>query len=290
MDIAGLIDRAVRVYRTGFVTLLGIAAIVQVPLALIGAIVGQRLTEALGPFADFNTSQPTQEELSALVADALPRVISAALVIGVVAFVAGLFLSPALIATVARISAGEKPSIGDAYRTAFERLAAIFVGSIVVGVALVALFAVVTLVGVVLASQLGGWIAVLAVVAGAVVTIYVGLRWAVWSQVVVVEDRGPLDALSRSWSLMEGSLWRTLALVVITAIATAIAGVVFGVIGAVIGGAFPLGWRSLIPDLLAILTVSWSPIVLTLLFFDLRARRDPQRAAPAPPPGAAFPG
>src|SRR5439155_17887131 len=122
-----------------------------------------------------------------------------------------------------------------------------------------------------------------AVVGAVVAAAYVSIRWTVWSQAVVLERRGPFEALGRSWSLVRGSMWRILGLVFVTGIAVLVAGIVLGIIGGILGAALPISWQGVPAAVLGILTASWVPIVTTLIFFDLRARREGPAAAPAAP-------
>jgi len=288
MTSGDIVDGAVSIYRRGFLVLLLVAAVIQVPLAFVGAVVGQRLTTALEPFVELAGREPTQEEFSAVMDEALPTLLSAFVTIGVVSFLGGLLLTPALIAAASRLNAGERPSLGDAYGTALRSALPILVGSIIEGIVLGGVFFGPLLVGVLVAAltQDAGVAAVailLAILVGFIASAYVATRWAVWPQAVVLEARGPVGALTRSWQLVRGSMWRTLAILAVTAIVTAVAGAILGSIAGAIGGGLPVAWQGAIPDILGILTVSWLPIVTTLLFLDLRARREPPDAAPSPP-------
>jgi hypothetical protein len=294
MTSGDIFDRAVWIYRRGFVVLLAVAAVVQIPLAVVEGIIGQRLESTAAAFSRLNGTQPTPEELTALFQDAFPALIAASLTIGLVAFIAGLVLSPALIATIARIHGGEPASVGDAYRAALRSAPAILVGSIVIGLAAGGLFAAIVVGGilVVVVSRDSG-VAVLAILATFILSlfavIYITIRWAVWSQAVVLERRGPLDALGRSWQLVKGSMWRTLGIIVVVGIVAGLAGLILSAIGGAVSSGLPAGWRSVLPTILGIFTASWAPIVTTLLFIDLRVRREGPPAVTTVPPEASWP-
>ena len=274
MTSSELIDRSISIYRRGFLVLVGVAAVIQIPLAIVHAVVGQRIAEAVTPFQRFSGTTPTTDELFRTLQDVLPALAGGVLLIAVVGFIAGLLLSPALIATVARVNAGEPATIADAYRTALRRAPAIFVGSLVQGFVLLALFVAIIVVGALLDSAGLGGALVISLVVAFVAAVYVTIRWAVWTQVVVIEARDPLDALVRSWRLVGRSMWRTLAILFLTVLVTLVAGAILGVVGGLLGAVLPAGWRGIIPDVLAIVYVSWLPITMTLLFLDLRARRE----------------
>lgn len=279
MTSGDIFERSVSTYRRGFLVLLAVAAVVQVPVAIIDAVIGQRFETAFAPFAQLSGRQPTSEELTTLFQNAFPSLISAGLTIGLVSLIAGLLLSPALIATIARIDRGEPASIGDAYTNALRSALPILGGSIIVGLVLTGLFLGILVVGIVIAAVSGdfglGVLAVLvALVVATVAVAYVSVRWAVWAQAVVLERRGPLDALRRSWSLVRGSMWRVLGITLVAGIVAAIAGLVISVIGGILGSPLPGTWRTVVPAILGILTASWLPIVTTLIFFDLRTRHE----------------
>src|SRR3990172_6112220 len=77
MTSGDIVDGAVSIYRRGFPVLVLVAAVIQVPLALVGAIVGQELTTAFEPFVELAGREPTQEEFRPVMDEALPTLLSA---------------------------------------------------------------------------------------------------------------------------------------------------------------------------------------------------------------------
>lgn len=108
---------------------------------------------------------------------------------------------------------------------------------------------------------------------------------------VVLEERGPLEGLTRSWTLARGSLLRIFGILAVTWIITTVpmmlAGVFIG-IGSVVGVYLESLVVMVVSGLLMMaayavlmaLTMPFSAAVLTLVFFDRVARTDPP-AAPA---------
>jgi hypothetical protein len=100
--------------------------------------------------------------------------------------------------------------------------------------------------------------------------IYLAIRWYVAAQVAVVEGLGGKRALDRSAELVRGRWWNVLLLVLVT-------GVGFGVVGAllpaVVGGSSPPLYvaATIVGQSIAL---SLTAVAGTLLYFDLRARRD----------------
>jgi hypothetical protein len=113
------------------------------------------------------------------------------------------------------------------------------------------------------------------------------LRWSVVAQVAAVENEGWQAALARSRELTRGHYRHILGLVVITALLGA--GIQAGAssipVGAASGAAsVALGIAS------RTIISSFSALTLALLYFDLRARANPERPqVPSQPPARAAP-
>lgn len=118
--------------------------------------------------------------------------------------------------------------------------------------------------------------------------IWLGVRWYFAPQAVVVDGRRGLAALERSAELVSGSWWRVFGIIVFTAIAVFI-------VGSVVAVPFNL-WASsadssalwLVGQMAAsTLTAPFEALMLTLLYFDLLARRSlPAMVPPVQPPPA----
>jgi hypothetical protein len=105
--------------------------------------------------------------------------------------------------------------------------------------------------------------------------IYLYTRWYVAAPAVVAEDLGPMAALRRSWALVKGQLWRVFGISIVL-------GLVAGACGAAFAGPVTLLASALDSGVLAVLgtvladavVLSYTALGSTLLYFDLRARRD----------------
>lgn len=281
MSASAIIDRSMSIYRRGFLLLLAVAALIQVPLAVVQALIGQRLAHLLAPFVDLARQEGvTGQQLADKFAEILPAFGGAIVVMVVVSAAAGLLMTPALIHTAARLHAGELPSVGEAYRVALRSAVPLFFAGLV---QFLAILAAVIAFGVASAVLLSISDAAAVLVFFGVIGLVIGIgyalvRWTVWSQAIVIERRGPIDALRRSWRLVNGSMWRTAGLLAVLGIAGWLAGLVFSAIAGLVSGPLPAGSQDLVSALLAVLTVSWGPILLTVLFVDLLARRGPSAA------------
>lgn len=120
------------------------------------------------------------------------------------------------------------------------------------------------------------------------VVVYVAVRWGFFAQAYLLEDRAPMASFSRSSELVAGQWWRVLGIFIVCAI-------VFGLISAVIIGILTavLGFVPFIGIVAAAtiggaLTGPLFPIAHTLLYYDLRARKEAPPASPMAPPAPAI--
>jgi hypothetical protein len=110
--------------------------------------------------------------------------------------------------------------------------------------------------------------------------VYFYIRWYLVPQSVVVDGRRGTEALTRSGELVRGSWWRTLGIVALTQIVALVAGalVQLPLLGA--ASAADSAGLSLAGNILATTLVApYTAIVATLLYFDLRARKEGAAAA-----------
>lgn len=239
MTISDLFDATFRLYRAHFVTFIGIAALTQVPLLIISLLVqfglgGQATADVL-----HLSSQPPRLLPGQSFQDVLP-INSLIIFYGLTYALGGLqflirqsLVAGALANAIARVYRGEATSVLDAYRfgwRSFVSLLAIagillmlmlLLGTVVIacpfGVIFVSYFRDAT------TTQPNGVFTALAALA----LLFVGLigfvlvilvvytRFLFSTQAVVLEQRGPLDGLRRSWGLVRGSFWRTLGMLVL---------------------------------------------------------------------------
>lgn len=116
-------------------------------------------------------------------------------------------------------------------------------------------------------------IALSIIIIGIPLLVFIIIVWIFFSHAVVVEQRGPVDALRRSWAIVMGSWWRVFGVV---------AGIVLTSIGALVISEliFTLG-AEIAQPIGTFLAVSFStlfspvPIIaLTVLYLDMRVRKD----------------
>ena len=188
------------------------------------------------------------------------------------ALVQGLIIAPLVTAmyvlVVLGLARGEEPSVGHALRDGLRVLPA-------VSVAVLLYF--------------------LAVVLGTIALVIPGIWLAVAlyfsAQSVVVDGARGVGALRRSYRLVQNFWWRTLGILIVLSILSTLLAVPLGLITQSIGDAADNGPLYVLGSAVAgTITLSFTALASTLLFFDLRARKS---AAPTwsrqPDPGLATP-
>jgi hypothetical protein len=112
------------------------------------------------------------------------------------------------------------------------------------------------------------------------------VRWYFAPQAVVVDGRRGVAALERSAELVAGSWWRVLGVIIVAVIAAGVPGTLIELPFDAWANSVDSSAISLIGQIVAAaLTAPFEALMLTLLYFDLLARRRlPAMAPPVPPP------
>jgi hypothetical protein len=127
----------------------------------------------------------------------------------------------------------------------------------------------------------------LVVVVGAVAGgLFVMVRWSLVMPALMIENRGAMEALGRSWRVVAGSGWRVLGYLLLTGFVVGIVGaalvqVVYaalpGSLAATDSGTILVG--TLAAGLITTLLAPIPPVAMTLLYFDIRWRKGEVPAA-----------
>jgi hypothetical protein len=274
------------------------------PGALLSSATALDFTDevvALFPELDSGTIDPdlrwTNSELERLL-EALVPFLGASLLSGILGSIGALAFSKA----VADDYHARPAEASRAVRAAVRRTPSALVFMLVTGLLMVGLI-VVGLVAMTLAtlalpvnsSGVGGpgtFVALIVVVALIVAIVYLSMRWAPAYTAMVEEGAGWRAALSRSWHLSGDSVLRIFAVSAMVAIITwllsALLGALFEGLLGLVGASLELDVRVTSTIALAMATVIVAPVMpvlMAVLFFDLRARHDaPSAGAVAPPP------
>ncbi|MBO9392465.1 glycerophosphoryl diester phosphodiesterase membrane domain-containing protein, partial [Caldilinea sp.] len=111
---------------------------------------------------------------------------------------------------------------------------------------------------------------------------YLTTRWLVAPVVIMTELKGPVDALKRSWRLTEGSFWRLFGLLVLLFILNGIVlALPLSLIQFIAFAVTPSQMFGLLNGALSglsnLLSILWYPLLaltLTLVYYDLRVRKE----------------
>jgi hypothetical protein len=174
-------------------------------------------------------------------------VASASLLAALVALLLYQVLTGAITRNIAAEVAGQDLDLEQSYRFGLARLGSILVVSVLVGLA--------TLLGLIVFIIPG---------------IYIGVRLAVSTQALVVEDKRGTQAMRRSWELVGGHWWHA-------ALTLLVAGLITGVVNAVITAPFGAGaWllQGIAAAVATTVTLPYGALVGVLLYLDLRARTE----------------
>ena len=305
LGVGALLDESVRLFRERWRSFAVVSAVALLPFGILSVGVSVGLAAVGTAIA----SQPVRVySLSAL---ATPQVVYGTLgvfvLLGLVGLIDSLLWTAALTRTTDAYLHAEQPSVRGVYGLAVRRLLALVGGSLLLMLAAAILTLAATLLFVVTGFGLLGsivalvgllawwrkpdvrkpwlkWLIVLAAPFG--LPTYLLVRWSMFVPSVVVEGHGPIGALRRSSELVRGEWFRAasvlgVASLIVLVLASAPAYLVsipLGVIDVARGnyGADLVGLalRNGVSIVCQVLFASIGTIAYTLLFIDLRNRRE----------------
>lgn len=246
LSVGEVLDAGFRLVRHRFGTLVLCTLVFAVPIAILSTLVEASTNDVA---FDFSTSELTdgssEAALGARIANLLQQLLMV-LAIG------------ACFKALSAAYLGERASARESLRFFAPRT----------GPLLVAWFV----------ATLAVLLGIFAIVIGA---IFLLVRFSMTFPAVVVERRGPIAAMGRSWKLVGGHWWRTFAVLAVAWLLTLVIGLVGG---AVLGGALGAsgtGNEVLAATLFTLLTIALAVItypliaaVVTVQYYDLRVRNE----------------
>ena len=187
------------------------------------------------------------------------------LVLGIAAVILSTFVEAATIYAVTSLELNIYPPVNVWARQALRKLVLIILAAICLGITIM-----VIMIPVVLLSL---WLPFLLPLVAVPLILFVVINIWFFPQAIVVENRGPIAALLRSRELVRGDWWRVFGTGVVYVL------VYMGVFGALLVISIPLGMisdvlRQIITLLANALSVPWFFIGSTLLYLDLRSRKE----------------
>src|SRR3954451_15445815 len=266
----------------------GTAVLATIPL-LLGDLAQVRLGDVVSADVKFDASGlplPIPSDVLGDIGAAIGLVIATELLSSAFLMLASLVAS----IYVARDYRGERTTLRVAFAAMLRRspvALAVWFLSTAIGIALLALTVVVAVVAYAVlpppARSVGGpgaFIALIAIVGGIVVFAFVSIRLLVAPIVAVLEPEGPISAMRRSWRLTRENAWRSFGLVAAVTLTVSVLVAIAAEFVALITGALVTGSTAqvvvgLVVGIgLALLTAPILPVMETVLYFDLRVRRD----------------
>lgn len=239
--LGDILSAAFEVYKANAAKLIGIVAIVVVPLSLIGALLTKVAFSA-------NCTTVANGLVTGKICE--PRngaVVLFAAVFGIaIAFVMSFVVQAAIARAAGEATVGDPVDANESYRWGFRHLGSVLLISLLAG---------------------------LAILAGLILFVIPGLIIAIFLTVVIpallFENKRGTESLSRSWNLVKGHFWHVVGVVIVTAIIT---GIVTGIFTAIGGSNWFFYW--IMDSIGRIITVPFSALVSVILYLDLRARSE----------------
>ena len=259
MDPAGLrplgvgevLDVAIKIYRARFSVLVKSVAVVLGPVFILSAIVRISI-----PVQDdlFDASQPsTTPEFDG---DQFWAFLAGTVIIGLLAFLGSQLATGACFKSVSGAYLDEQPDWKESLRFARSKLGALLWLSLLLVVLMVPAF---------LACIVPG--------------LYLYVAWAVASPVLLLEDVRGWGALKRSRELVKGRFWPTVAVLLLMTVLTGIVQAIFlgifvGLVSVSGNEVAQAAAEAVGQTASSALITPLSAAVLTVLYFDLRVRKE----------------
>ncbi|HXI34089.1 MAG TPA: hypothetical protein VNH63_08420 [Gemmatimonadales bacterium] len=271
MDMGEILDGALNIYRRHFGQFMRLSIlVVWLPTAMVVYLKVR-----------FN-GDPTG--IVTLFQDHTAAVILTILAVAIVWIACALVLQAGTISIISDSYLGKEPTVGSALRLGGARIGPLLLVAISKGLIIVLVYiggalgvALLALVGRLL-GQVGSFLFVFFGVIGVIwLVIYVACAYGVTSSVVVLESLdSSFDAFGRSWALTKGARLKVFGTAVVAWLIAAL--LPQGAVGVIAAAAGPQSASQpilvVVSSLLSVVLAPILPCALTLLYYDLRVRRE----------------
>ena len=290
MRVGQVIEVGVRILRRRWRPALVLALLFAGPGALLAAATGVHFGEvALETFPGLATGQ-VDTEITVSDAD-LERLFGALVPVLVANLIASVLMSIGALAFAAVVADdyhARPATLGNAVHACVRRapsaIGFMLVTSLVIVVVMLAGLLAMSLSTIALpaasvtAGGPGVFLALVALVATVVVLAYLTMRWAPAFPAMIEEGLGVRAALRRSWFLSADNVWRIFAISLLAALVTSFGGSMLSRLIAIVLTA-ALGSDGIVAESFAValgsvLLAPLTPVLIAVLYFDLRSRRD----------------
>src|SRR5207302_6786090 len=260
LPLGELLDETFKLYRRYFTVIAGLAVLVRLPNLIITLVSGSYRANPFTYLRDVLQNLNNPDALQAI--QARQAQYTSSPLYGL-SFLVAILLLPFTVGILYRaatsLAAGNLETIGSAVAGTARRYFALW------GILALAILV-----------ALGS----LAIVTFPVV-LWVLIRWAVAIPALFAEGIGPVKALGRSWNLVRDNWWRTLGILIIVTIMASLIqtalGFLFGGVAAVVPGLsddLRAGVVTTVTTLVDALVGAITPIAITMLYLDLRVRKE----------------
>ena len=245
MGVGDILDTTFSLYRESFLLFIGITAALYIPYGAVDLLIRRADPKAGG----------LSELIRLLLIDPLA--------------------TGALTFAVAERYLGRRAGIKEALSAV--RYTSILFASILVGLVVGGLIQVVSLIGMALMRGGAAVVGVPLVIAMVPAVIYLTVRWNFYPQAIMIERYRAVGSLGRSWGLVGGFWWRVFGIIFIASLISLAPLLVIGAALELVTMRYsPGGWMvpSIAVTVLSILFMPIYRIAQTLLYFDLRVRKE----------------
>ena len=260
MPLGELLDESFKLYRRHFTVIAGVALIIIVPNLLLSLISGSYRANPITYLQNVAQNLNNPDALATIQAQQGAYTSSP---LYLLSFPIAALLVPfsvgALYRAATSLAAGNVETIGSVLMGTLRRYFAVW------GVVILAVLLFV------------GCVAIVTIP----VVIWVAIRWSVAIPALFAEGIGPVKALGRSWNLVRDNWWRTLGILIIVSIMVSLIEtalqVLFGGVAAVVPGLtgdLRAGVVTTVTTLVDALVGAITPIAITMLYLDLRVRKE----------------
>jgi hypothetical protein len=257
--VGEIVDAAIKLIRANGRVLFTISAIVLIPLGLVqGMVTALGIPDALDTINSLPVDgNVTQDQLNDLLAT-LGQLLLVALASAIITGLGSVLVQGASAKALADVYQGVEPSWQDSLGFGFRRFFPILWATILIGVA--------SGVGLIFCLAPGIWLFT---------------SWSVTIPALVVENKGSIQAMGRSFDLVRRRFWPVLGAVALSYLVYFVVSQVIGLITGAItftGAATPTGadlWVSVVGSTItSVVVLPFMAAVFIVLYFDLRVRAE----------------
>ncbi len=276
MGVGDILDETFQLYRANFGLFVATVAVVQVISAVLTIVLGVIfVASTLGSLTSFAQTYSTDPNAALNEFGSIAGgLITYGLLIFLISTILTALQNAALAVSISNRYLGRTTSVGEAYRVSFARLGSLVAAQLWIIVrailAVIAYFIILAIVAGVLGPRLS---ALLGIVSG-LFFIYFGISWALTTQVVMLDNMGGFAATGRSRSLVRGYWWKSFGVILVTVVLVWIIKLILSRITGTVSSGSGIVVSGIVNLIIGVLLAPIQSISLTLLFYDLKIRKE----------------